>query len=533
MRRLSPSGRGEGKDIFLIFDFDFLPMKKIFFIILFFVSLFSQAQVAFQKTMGTFSSYNDIPHEIIKTQDKNYVIVGESTFSSGWDIFLTKVDTLGNPLWTRFYGNSSAAENGFSCKETFDGGFIITGSVSPSFDRPFLMKTDSLGNVMWIKSYFDNGIGYSVIQTSDSGYVICGGRSPNGNSFVLKTDISGNLLWLKWFGYGGQGFDLLQDYDGDLVVTGTSSANATLMKLNQLGDTIWTRTFRATPSAYSSGNSIIQMPDSGYVIAGYTAVNNYDAFIVKTNKNGDTLWTGVYDFASTDYFNSIIRKTDGHFILTGQTYNGSNYLSEILFTEIDSIGNILWSNTIGSTGWYEEGNSLLLEYNSTSILAGWRSSSSSSAKIYLIKADSMGKVYCNENNIPLLKNSLPVIVGFGYPISTNVTPSSTNDSLSINNFSVMPNTLCYVGLYEIAYENEIIISPNPFSTSATFQIMNYDLRNTNCQFEMYDVYERVVKQFVIPNSSFVIERSGLPSGIYFYKLSNSKEIIGTGKIIIE
>ena len=88
------------------------------------------------------------------------------------------------------------------------------------------------------------------------------------------------------------------------------------------------------------------------------------------------------------------------------------------------------------------------------------------------------------------------------------------------------------GINEQNNSDAIIIYPNPFSETATFQIKNGQI--TNCNFKMYNVFGEEVKNEIIRNSNqFVICRNGLPSGMYFYKLKNENGNIITGKIIAE
>lgn len=75
------------------------------------------------------------------------------------------------------------------------------------------------------------------------------------------------------------------------------------------------------------------------------------------------------------------------------------------------------------------------------------------------------------------------------------------------------------------------IFPNPFSTSATFFIN--ESRNATCDFVLYDLLGREVKRTTINQTRTKIDRDNLPSGMYFYKISDGEKIIGTGKIIIQ
>jgi hypothetical protein len=45
--------------------------------------------------------------------------------------------------------------------------------------------------------------------------------------------------------------------------------------------------------------------------------------------------------------------------------------------------------------------------------------------------------------------------------------------------------------------------------------------------------EKVYSQFLIPNSQFLIDLSGQPNGIYFYRVLNEEGgLIGEGKVVV-
>ncbi|MCF8302044.1 MAG: T9SS type A sorting domain-containing protein [Bacteroidales bacterium] len=102
------------------------------------------------------------------TNDGGYVITGNKYV--GWlnvtDIMLLRADNNGNLLWSRYFGNS-AAESGESVKQTYDGGFVITGGGSYSCQNPFitLVKTDSTGCV---KPLIDSITGHRHVSIFDT-----------------------------------------------------------------------------------------------------------------------------------------------------------------------------------------------------------------------------------------------------------------------------------------------------------------------------------------------------------------------------
>lgn len=116
----------------------------------------------------------------------------------------------------------------------------------------------------------------------------------------------------------------------------------------------------------------------------------------------------------------------------------------------------------------------------------------------------------------------------GNIISNKLIPLGSGDNIHSISFDNVRGKLygiqwdAVIGSITTLNSSDVInISPNPFSTQTTVQITNYDMQNTSYKFEMYDVFGRIVKQLVISNSPFVIERDNLPSGLYFIRLTPS------------
>lgn len=79
----------------------------------------------------------------------------------------------------------------------------------------------------------------------------------------------------------------------------------------------------------------------------------------------------------------------------------------------------------------------------------------------------------------------------------------------------------------------IQVSPNPFSTSTTIKI-NGNKGKEKINFLMYDLTGKEIEvKSSVSTQQIVIERGDLPNGIYFYKISQNTNIIGTGKLIVE
>ncbi|MBK6914493.1 MAG: hypothetical protein IPH11_12910 [Ignavibacteriales bacterium] len=114
---------------------------------------------------------------------------------------LIKIDQFGDTLWSKRYPSTYGSFN--SIDQLPNGDFIITchkwGGIN-SWDLG-LLKTDSLGNEIWSENYDyheDADIGYSVQQTSDGGYIVCGsGEWDIDYGWIIRTNEFGDTLWTK------------------------------------------------------------------------------------------------------------------------------------------------------------------------------------------------------------------------------------------------------------------------------------------------------------------------------------------------
>jgi hypothetical protein len=137
--------------------------------------------------------------KIIVCGDGNYAIVGDglNPVESTIDIVLWKFGEGNNLLQTTFSG-LPREDKAYSIKQTPDGGFIICGSIVPmsstNWNRTFFyMKTDHDGNEEWhTNNVAPNNCAYDVLINNNSGYYIAGKGA--GQARLVKADLEGNGL---------------------------------------------------------------------------------------------------------------------------------------------------------------------------------------------------------------------------------------------------------------------------------------------------------------------------------------------------
>ncbi len=326
-------------------------------------TLNAQPRVSWTRTFG--GEHEDEGLGFQKTADSGYVITGyTSSFGAGsQDLWIVKTNRDGDLVWSRPFGGWQD-DCGMSVKEIAGGGFIVAGGTS-SFGSGssdlWLVKASANGDSVWARTFGGRGEegGYSVQQTDDGGFVIGGVTSSFGaggyDAWLVRTDENGDSLWSRTF--GGSENDIaqgvLQTPDGGFLIGGTTfsfgagAGDFWLVRTNAQGDSLWSRTFGGanTERAWD----VEQVSDGGFVIAGQTrsfGVGQDDIWIVRTDLNGDTLWARTFGGAGNEDGWSARETSDGGFIIGATSTPVGGGAPTVWLLKTDADGDSLWARTI-------------------------------------------------------------------------------------------------------------------------------------------------------------------------------------------
>ena len=312
--------------------------------------------VEWNRTYGDFSY--DMAHSVVVTADGGYAFAG-STTPIGYnnsDFWLVKVDSLGNLEWTQTYDYQNF-ESCMSLISTTDGGFALLGFTS-SLDstRPFgygdsdvwLVKVDSLGNVEWNQTYGASG-GDSVseiIQTSDGGYALgCSTTSfgaKNMDFWLIKVDSLGQPEWNQTYGGTDHEFanSLMVTSDGGYALAGSTGSfdlenvvvDVWLVKLDSSGNLEWDQTYGGSLADYCE--SMIISNNGGYALACVSQppvrsltppYGDGTFWLIETDLTGNLISNQTFGVSAHHSHTSMLKTDENSYIFLGSTRDNMGF----------------------------------------------------------------------------------------------------------------------------------------------------------------------------------------------------------------
>ncbi|PLW93351.1 MAG: hypothetical protein C0592_06415 [Marinilabiliales bacterium] len=296
------------------------------------------------------------------------------------DIFVEKLNSNGDFMWAKHMGSTSY-DYGQSIATDINGNVYTTGNFRNTIDFDpgtgtnnlttagsndiFIQKLDSNGNFVWVKQIgsTSSDIAYSITTDAYGALYTTGNFQLTvdfdpgagisnlteigmGDVFILKLDTSGSLIWVRQMG-------------------GSSSESGMAISTDNMGNVLTTGTFRGTVD-FDPGAGNLDLTSAGLS----------DIFIQKLDSSGGFLWAKQMGGTDNDFTSDITTDNDnnvftiGHFNGhgdfnpdTGTTILYSAGYTDIFVQKLDSNGNFVWVEKMGSTD-SDNGNSITIDdYN--------------------------------------------------------------------------------------------------------------------------------------------------------------------------
>ncbi len=418
------------------------------------------------------------------TEDGGYIVAGVCRDTYYDDIWVLRLNSLGDVLWEVVAGEPTGYEAAYSVRSTLDGGFVVVGETSTAASGGFdfyMIKIDSTGNIEWESNYGASEADHArdVMQTPDGGYLLVGYSHDSvydKDILVVKTDSLGTLEWSKIIAtsHNESAESVLLGNNAEFIISGwcvpDSASNYSTIWLDNTGGIIRQANFGgvANDFAYSMCNG----DGGGYVLAGYSYSfgSESQGYVVGIDDTGNVLWNITSGATGDDRLFSIIRALYSGYVATGSS-ESSQGDDDIWLIRVDSSGNLDWEAN------YDFGNN------------EWAKS--------VAQTPDGGFILCGsttqgiESDILLVKTDPPVgvnhedLLSIGYSLTTGSNPSTGNPE-----FIVMVEEDCNIDL-------------NVYDTSG---------RVVSCVFSGS-----------LPAGSHTMSAGELPSGLYLARLSSGRE----------
>ena len=434
---------------------------KVFFLVLsMFLAVMGGYGQGWEKAYG--DSDSDGLFDLINTADGGLITVGhkqQTSYPNLYDLYILKTDADGEEDWSQSISKNSSSIFAKSILPTADGGYIIGGTlIGDDVSRGYILKTDALGNFEWDAiSPQDSVTGIRAFEMDNGEFILTGnieiyhptmpGDLTDQDFYWMRVSANGQTILMEdWYGgdffersYGAAATD-----DNGIIMAGITNSfgmghyDAYLIKLDSLGDTVWTRTHGSEFAELIF--SISACADGNFILAGESeklTPESEDVLLVKINPAGDTLWWVINEKPGLESATGVKATADGGYVITGGVRSNLSSDRNVFLLKTDADGQEQWKKDFGGIN-SDGGNEVLEVPNEGFAIAGFTHSyGAGSADGYLIRTDFSGisnscyisgNVHTNFNNTCIPDNIDSNVENYIVEIAGTATYFGTTDA---------------------------------------------------------------------------------------------------------
>ncbi len=217
------------------------------------------------------------------------------------------------------------------------------------------VAADNMSNapaIEWERLYGSTFL--DVQETYNGDYVVAGRRWYNYARTIFLYSPSGEKLWeSSVYPYNRVSFAVIQLESGDFIATGcgTSDESSTqyslsIYKISSDGQALWSKVYELEDNGKSYGSDIVELPDGGLAVCGRKdPVEGMDqAWILRTDSQGDTLWTREWGWIYNDKALKVFFIDNGLTVMTQGRLQATSGGPHLIRYDLD--GNLLWETDI-------------------------------------------------------------------------------------------------------------------------------------------------------------------------------------------
>ena len=286
------------------------------------------------------------------------------TASSNDTTFISGVNALGTVVWTKavnFLGDNGTITD--MIVDQVDG--TLAGVVRGTNANYMFKYNYNTATFNWVKKYPSNYIFQNLHQVGTNNYVVTG-EILTGAVTIFNVDRNtGNMTIYQRSGFTGEFFSTYDPVSfgiyGACRYYSGSLFHPSLFKYNpSTGTNFWINTYiennpnntcRIYPVApIVDAGRLVQLSSGDPVSFNVYTTGPTDVFLLKTDLNGNLLWTNKINIPGYTQLNAkkIINTASGYYLLI-DSYNGS-IINCFFVVKTDKNGKVQWANRYGLNG---------------------------------------------------------------------------------------------------------------------------------------------------------------------------------------
>lgn len=433
-------------------------------------------------TFSGSSTSDDVPAAISVDKSWNVIVTGYTENIPQRDGATVKYNSSGALQWSKYYnGIGDNSSNSHALAIDFNNNAFVAGyTVEYGTDRNFaLQKIDPYGNTQWIRTL--NGTSSASpdeaygVAVDASGNIFVGGYTKNigvSNDFrVAKYNQLGDTLWTRTYNYSianesDKAFSLALDGLGNVYLTGKSDNDPSLgtnddaltVKWNGSGILQWAQRFNGLVNG-TDISRVVKVSNTGNVyITGRTFNGaNSDCFLLKYNAAGIQQWVSYYDGTGEDDAVALAIDNSENIYLTGFSQDTIGVDTAMLTVKYNAAGTFQWSKKYnGLANGLDLGKSIAIDTLGNIVVCGTTDSDSISSTLnnnmITIKYDPSGNLlWSSSYNNSIFSNDEASEVGVDALNNIYVTGLSDNISGSSLNYDFVTIQYSSAGVMVATY----------------------------------------------------------------------------------
>ncbi len=287
---------------------------------------------------------------------------------------------------------------------------LIVCLFSPGFGQSW--------NIVWNKELGNQRMDYfkDVIEDINGGYTVLGSIFLQGGTsydfWLVRFNDSGDTLWTKTLGtdFTDVPKRLVQVDDGSYILTGMAQSEnqeeLLIVKTDTDGNELWRKSFGG--DSYFAGEDLVALDNDGFLMVGSKGAdkNNVKSWIIKLDNNGETVWERFIEEDINGCCKSIKKLPDGGFAITGQMAKNSKNDCDMWVARLNSNFESMWMSNVPSPNMKVWPECICCSPDSCFMLVGWQGTCFGDINVddptfdydmLLVKMDKKGKVLWTKN----------------------------------------------------------------------------------------------------------------------------------------